>query len=124
MSLLYAQHTVGAVFVSQTGHQHVRTEPSDGSPTSLDCVMCEPYLVQEGWVYDPVLVPLTEQQQREQERIEREGNMAVKQVAEALAETAAAALAAGVPSAAGTSADEPVKVKRGPGRPRKNPVTD
>lgn len=86
---IYAQHTVSSVFVGPTGHQHNRAVPDDGQPFAIECAACEPFLVKEGWVYNPELVPLTDIQERERDRVEREGNLAVKQVAERLAEAAA-----------------------------------
>ncbi len=93
MSTIYTQHTVKALYVTQTDHRHQRAAgpEEDETPTALDCAMCEPYLVKEGWVYDPALVPLTDRQERERERIKEEGNAAVSRAAEALAATALAA---------------------------------
>ena len=93
---VYNQHIFTAIFVGQTGHQHVRNaSATDEAPTAIECVSCEPFLVKEGWTHSPEQVPLTDRQVTERDRTEREGNMAVKQVAEALATTAAAALASG-----------------------------
>lgn len=92
MSTIYSQSTISSVFVGKTGHAHEKEDPSSDEPFALDCVACEPHLVREGWVYKPEQVPLTEAQEREQERLEREGNIAVKQAAEALATAAAAQL--------------------------------
>lgn len=90
MSVTYNQHTYRSVFVGQTGHQHNRADKDDGfTPMAVDCEACEPYLVKEGWVYNPELVPLTDQQIREKDRVEREGNLAVKQAAQTLASVAA-----------------------------------
>jgi hypothetical protein len=91
MSTIYTQHSVSSVYVGPTGHQHVRAQDDDGhTPFALECAACEPYLVKEGWVYDTELVPLTDTQQRAQERMEREGSIAVRQAAERLADAAAA----------------------------------
>ncbi len=86
MTTLYNQHTYSSVFVGQTGHTHTRAADADTDlPFAVDCGVCEPYLVREGWVYNTELVPPTDVQLREQERLEREGNIAVKQAAEAMA---------------------------------------
>jgi hypothetical protein len=93
MSTIYAQHSVSSVSVGPTGHQHNRASKDDGhTPFALDCEVCEPFLVKEGWVYNPEQVPLTDSQIREKERVEREGNLAVKQAAEMLASAAADAV--------------------------------
>lgn len=94
MSTVYYQGTHTAITIGPTGHQHKKAEKADkNEPFAIDCAECEPYLVREGWVYNKKLVPLTQEQLDEQEDVEREGNLAVKQVAEAMAETAAAVLA-------------------------------
>lgn len=97
MTTVYTQGRFKSIFIGATGHVHNREGDfeSDETPMAVDCVSCEPYLVKEGWVYAPEQVPLTDRQEREQQRQEREGNMAVKQVAEALAESAREALATG-----------------------------
>ncbi len=97
MSAIYTQHTITAIFVSQTGHHHVRAYTDEATfygetPTSIECGACEPYLVKEGWVYDPDLVPLTDRQIANRERLEREGNAAVAKAAEALATSATAVM--------------------------------
>ncbi len=92
MSTIYTQPTVSSVYVGPTGHTHSKADPASGKPFAIDCGACEAYLIREGWVYDVELVPPTDQQLREQERIEREGNLAVKQAAEALATAATAQL--------------------------------
>jgi hypothetical protein len=104
VSTVFNQHTTTSIFVGQTGHTHNRAEDAAAdaveAPTAIDCSACEPFLVKEGWVYNPAGVPLTERQVREQEQTEREGNLAVKHVAEALADRAAEVLVAGrTPSA-------------------------
>lgn len=97
MSVVYNQHVYSSVFIGQTGHTHAKAAAAadDETPMAIDCSACEPFLVKEGWVYAEENVPLTDRQARDQERTEREGNLAVKQVAEALAATAAEAIVAG-----------------------------
>jgi hypothetical protein len=97
VSTVYTQHTVTSISVGPTGHVHNRaqTDPADASPTAIDCDACGPFLIKEGWTHDPESVPLTDRQERDKERVERDGNLAVKQVAEALAERAAEALVTG-----------------------------
>lgn len=115
MSTIYAQHSVASVSVGPTGHQHNRATPDDGhTPFAINCEACEPFLVKEGWVYNPEQVPLTDAQIREKERVEREGNLAVKQAAEMLATVAADAVSHR-PRAAEPAAeadDEPAPAKR------------
>ncbi len=85
MTTVYNQHTYTAIFVGQTGHSHSRASDDGQTPMAIDCAVCEPFLVKDGWVYNTELVPLTDAQEREAERLEREGNLAVKQAAEAMA---------------------------------------
>ncbi len=93
MTVVYLQTSVSSVHVGRTGHTHTRAgDDLNVAPFGVDCDACEADLVREGAVYDRELVPLTDRQQREKERVEREGNLAVKQVADALAETVAGAL--------------------------------
>lgn len=92
---LYNQHTFTAVFVSQTGHSHVRSGGDDGTPMAIDCGACEPFLTKDGWVYDPKLVPLTDRQMAEQERVSKQGNAALLAFQRDLAANAASALLEG-----------------------------
>jgi hypothetical protein len=93
VSTLFNQHVYTSIFIGQTGHTHNRAgDAEDETPTAIDCAACEPFLVREGWVYTPEAVPLTERQVRAREQTEREGNLAVKQVAEALAQAASDAI--------------------------------
>jgi hypothetical protein len=96
MSTVYLQSTTSEVYVAPTDHHHKRPIGDDTNrPFAIDCEACEKYLVREGAVYSPDLVPLTSSQVAEQEKIEREGNLAVKQAATALAESAASLLVEG-----------------------------
>ncbi len=101
---VYNQHTYGSVFVGPTGHTHtkVKTGKDDGTPTAIDCGACEPFLVKEGWVYDPALVPLTDRQLAEQERVTKEGNAALLAFQRDLAANAAEALLEGGTAKAAT----------------------
>lgn len=101
---VYTQHRYTAVFVGETGHHHQRATEDDGvTPFAIQCDACEPFLVKEGWVYNPALVPLTDEQLRRKERIEVEGNAALKAFQEKLAESAAvAAVAVSAPKAPAT----------------------
>jgi hypothetical protein len=94
MSTIYNQYVVTSVFVGQTGHTHVRVDDPKHPevPTAIDCVSCEPFLVKEGWVYSPDLVPLTDTQVRNQEKATREGGQVVRWAAEQMAQQAASAL--------------------------------
>lgn len=145
MTYAYAQHTITSVAVGPTGHTHDRSLPiTDETPTVVECAACAPYLIREGWYANPELVPLTERQLKERERIEREGNLAVKEVTAALAASAASAIAGRTVTVEDDDDDDPdvqkVNVvleaprrgartttavvdapRRGPGRPRKNP---
>lgn len=95
MSTVYNQHSVTSVGVGPTGHVHNRSGDAEGeTPTAIDCVACEPFLVKEGWVYNPNLVPLTDQQVMDRERADREGNQAVRWAAEAQGRAAQQAIAA------------------------------
>ena len=92
MPQLFNQSAIRSIYVGQTGHSHSQTPPPKGEPPqpfTVDCAICEPYLVREGWVYRRDAAPLSDAEQREKERIEREGGLATKQMAEALSETAA-----------------------------------
>ncbi len=86
MPTLYNQSAISSIYVGPTGHSH--TKVGEG-PMAVECAVCEPYLVREGWVYRRDDAPLSDSEQRERERIEREGGLATKQMAEALAEAAA-----------------------------------
>lgn len=106
---VYNQHTFTSVNVGPTGHVHSRasSDPDDQTPTAVECGACEPFLVREGWVHDPGSVPLTDRQEREREQVEREGNLAVKQVAESLAAAAANAIVQASPDAAKAARPRP-----------------
>jgi hypothetical protein len=95
MTTVYLQHSVTSIGIGKTGHVHnrVATAPGDESPTAIDCAECEKWLVKEGAVYSPEQVPLTDRQIAAREKVEREGGVAVKAAAEALAATAASVLA-------------------------------
>jgi hypothetical protein len=142
---VYLQGSMGAVFVSATGHQHIRNIPAnDDIPTKINCPECEPYLVRDFYgVYSAEQVPLTDRQVAAREQATREGNAAVSEAAKALAQTATASLQQQAPArdmaeqiAAAVEAEvgrrmatnampapqslPPVQsVYRGPGRPRK-----
>ena len=93
---VYLQNTVYSVSRAETGHVHVRPADDDMSlPFAIDCDACAPFLVKDGGTVSPDQVPLTGAQIAEQERIEREGNLAVKQAAAALAESAATLVTSG-----------------------------
>ena len=93
---VYAQHRYYSIHVSETGHTHNRAGADDGeTPFVIDCAACEPFLVQMGWVYHPAQVPLTDEQERRKERVTRDGNVALKQFQERLADTAAKAILTG-----------------------------
>jgi hypothetical protein len=98
---VYLQNSTQAIFVSETGHQHLRSASAeDERPTVINCPECEPYLVRDfAGVYSPEQVPLTQAQVAARERETREGNTAVSEAAKALAISARASLAAG-PAAA------------------------
>lgn len=107
---VYNQYTYTSVFVGQTGHAHVKAEGAEArAPMAITCSACEPILVREGWVHAAELVPLTDVQEREKERAEREGNLAVRQAAEALSTSLSSQLAGGMAP------------KRRPGRPKARP---
>lgn len=91
MTVLYLQHVYTSISVSETGHNHTRSEPDDGdTPMAIDCDACAPFLVRDfAAVHDPDQVPLTDRQIAAREKAEREGNVAVRQAAEALANAAA-----------------------------------
>lgn len=93
---VYGQVSNYSVSRAETGHNHVRPADDDMSlPFAIDCDACAPFLLRDGWVASPDQVPLTGAQIAEQERIEREGNLAVKQAAAALAESAATLVTSG-----------------------------
>ncbi len=85
MTRVYNQSAISSIYVGPTGHSH--TKVGEG-PMAVDCAICEPFLVREGWVYRRDDAPLSDAEQREKERIEREGSLAVKQSAESLARVA------------------------------------
>ena len=91
MTTVYLQSGTYSIHVGKTGHTHVRSAADEAAdlPMAIDCSICEPFLVKEGAVYDVTLVPLTAVQQREKERVEREGNFAMQRAATALADAAA-----------------------------------
>ena len=96
MTVVYLPHTVSAVYRAETEHHHVRPAGDDMSrPFAIDCDACAPFLLRDGATTSAEKVPLTEDQVTEQERIEREGNLAVKQAAQALATSAATLVAEG-----------------------------
>jgi len=100
-SPVYLQGTVGSVFVSQTGHHHSKAPGADKSkPFAIDCDECSPYLVKEGGVFRPELVPLTADQEAEKKRHEAEGNLAVKEAAAAMSTAMATILAGDAPKRA------------------------
>lgn len=105
---VYAPYTHGSVSVGATGHVHVRAEriQGDRTPMAIDCALCEPYLLKEGWVRKPNQVPETDEQIAEREEREREGNFAVRQAGEAIARAA-------------LGASQPVALKSA--RPRRAP---
>lgn len=108
MSTVYLQHRFTNIYVGPTGHSHTRDANDDlTKPWGINCDACERFLVAEGAVYRPEQVPLTDDQIAENERLEREGNLAVRQASQALA-TAAAKIVSG----------EDVTPKRGRARKR------
>lgn len=122
MSVIYTQSTVTSVGVGPTGHVHNKANPGDGKPFALECGACEPFLVKEGWVYSSELVPLTESETREKERIEREGNLAVKRASEQMAAFAMAATR-GSPAPAKRTISDAQKAKMAAGRAAKKAAT-
>jgi hypothetical protein len=93
MGTVFLQGSVTSIFVGQTGHQHLRSIAADDNvPTAINCPECEPYLLKEGAVHDKRMVPLTDRQEAAKEEATREGGLAVRQAAEALATTASRVL--------------------------------
>jgi len=94
VSTVLLQGSVGSIFVGQTGHQHIRSGPTnDEIPTKINCPECEPWLVRDfGGVYSEELIPPTDRQVKAREKAEKEGNAAVSEAAKALALSAKAAM--------------------------------
>jgi uncharacterized membrane protein len=129
---VYLQGSIGAVYVSQTGHQHLRNiPPDDNIPTKINCPECEAYLVRDhGGVYSPEQVPLTDRQVAAQEKSTREGNAAVSEAAKVLAKNVTSVQSGMDTAAMAKMIEEAVEAevarrtselpaKRRPGRPRK-----
>jgi hypothetical protein len=114
---VYNQHTYTSVGVGETGHVHVRAEvpqPNDRTPMTIDCDVCEPYLLKLGWSRTPRYqsyhrrpdgtvessgpgIPYTSDQLDELQAQEDQSSAAVRHMGERLA---AAATSMAAPTAA------------------------